>query len=206
MVRPHLGDERREQILEAFERCVIAKGLAKTTLKDVADEAGLGRPLVRYFVGNRSEMVDLLIDRMIERAEDGISKLRPKSRPITTEDLVVFLFDNTFRNDVSNNVVGELWYLAGRDDDMRARLARMYGSVIKMMTTQMQVDGLGATAAQRADAARTILSLVYGQASFREIGLPGMAGSFAKEKAIEIVAYLPVQTTSGKHPNAETEK
>jgi len=40
MARPRIGEERREQILKAFETCVVRKGLAKTTLADVADEAG----------------------------------------------------------------------------------------------------------------------------------------------------------------------
>ncbi len=203
MARPQMGDERREQILEAFEKCVIRKGVAKTTLSDVAKESDLPRSLVRYFVGNRADMVDLLINRMIERAEDGLAHLRPKSRPQTTQDFVDFLFENTFANDVSNNVVGELWYMSERDESIRKRLAAMYGRVIHLMVAQMEADGIGSSAGQRRDAANIILSLVYGQASFRELGMPGMAGKAAHAHALTIIDTLPTKSKK-KTSNKET--
>lgn len=203
MARPQMGDERRKQILEAFEKCVIRKGVAKTTLSDVAEESDLPRSLVRYFVGNRADMVDLLINRMIERAEDGLAHLRPKSRPQTTQDFVDFLFENTFANDVSNNVVGELWYMSERDESIRKRLAAMYGRVIHLMVAQMEADGIGSSAGQRRDAANIILSLVYGQASFRELGMPGMAGKAAHAHALTIIDTLPTKSKK-KTSNKET--
>ncbi|CDO58345.1 hypothetical protein BN1012_Phect131 [Candidatus Phaeomarinobacter ectocarpi] len=203
MARPQMGDERREQILEAFEKCVIRKGVAKTTLSDVAKESDLPRSLVRYFVGNRADMVDLLINRMIERAEDGLAHLRPKSRPQTTQDFVDFLFENTFANDLSNNVVGELWYMSERDESIRKRLAAMYGRVIHLMVAQMEADGIGSSAGQRRDAANIILSLVYGQASFRELGMPGMAGKAAHTHALTIIDTLPTKSKK-KTSNKET--
>ena len=69
MARAKVGDERRGQILAAFEACVVRDGLAKTTLQKVADEAVLPRSLVRYFIGTRDEMVNVLIDGMMARAE-----------------------------------------------------------------------------------------------------------------------------------------
>ncbi|MEP0071010.1 hypothetical protein [Pyruvatibacter sp.] len=203
MARPQMGDERRDQILEAFEKCVIRKGLAKTTLTDVADESSLPRSLVRYFVGNRADMVDLLIDRMIERGDDGVAKLRPKSRPMTTHDLVDFLFDNTFANDVSNSVIGELWYMAERDNKISKRLAAMYGRVIQMMIAQMETDGIGASDRQRRDAANMILSLAYGQASFLDLGLPDMTTKTGREFARVIVSNLSTPSKK-KTPNKET--
>lgn len=173
MARPQMGDERREQILAAFEACVMRKGLAKTTLTDVAAQSGLPRSLVRYFVGNRADMVDLLIDRMIERAEDGVARLRPKSRAMTTHDLVDVLFTNTFTNDVTNTVVNELWYLAERDDEMRDRLRAMYDRITRMLSTQMEKDGLGGSPQARRDAAYAILSLTYGNEAFQFLGLSG---------------------------------
>lgn len=203
MARPQMGDERREQILEAFEKCVIRKGVAKTTLSDVAEESDLPRSLVRYFVGNRADMVDLLINRMIERADDGLAHLRPKSRPQTTQDFVDFLFENTFANDVSNNVVGELWYMSERDESIRTRLAAMYSRVIHLMVAQMEADGIGSSAGQRRDAANIILSLVYGQASFRELGMPGMAGKAAHAHALTIINSLAAPSKK-KTSNKET--
>jgi AcrR family transcriptional regulator len=55
--RPPRSDERRLQILEAFERCLARNGLEATTLEDVAREAGLQRAMIRHCVGNRDTLV-----------------------------------------------------------------------------------------------------------------------------------------------------
>ena len=75
MGRPKKDEARKEEILEAFERCVIREGITSTTLQKVADEAGLPRSLVRYFVGNRDEMIGLLISRVIGRAYRPLREL-----------------------------------------------------------------------------------------------------------------------------------
>ena len=190
MARPRMGDERRDQILEAFERCVIRKGLAKTTLADVADESGLPRSLVRYFVGNRADMVNLLIERMVERAEDGVARLRPKARAMTAFDLVDCLFENTFANDISNSVVGELWYMAGRDKTIASRLAGMYDRIVEMICAQMKADEIGKAGKEREAAAFTILSLVYGQASLRELGMAGSGTTLPAQQAHALLMSL----------------
>ena len=74
MPRPSIAAERREEILQAFETCALRKGLEATTLADVAEEAGLPRPLVRHFMGNRAEMVSGLIERMMQRASQAIEQ------------------------------------------------------------------------------------------------------------------------------------
>jgi len=62
MGRPSIASTRVEEILEAFEFCVIEKGLDKTTLVDIAERSGLPRSLVRHFIGNRADLEAKLID------------------------------------------------------------------------------------------------------------------------------------------------
>lgn len=204
MARPQMGDERREQILAAFEKCVMRKGLAKTTLVDVAEESGLPRSLVRYFVGNRADMVTLLIDRMIERGDDGVARLRPKDRALTTQDLVAFVFTDTFANDISNAVVGELWYLSERDTKVRKRLATMYERCVKMISTQMKIDGLGTSDTARNQLALTIVSLAYGHGSFRFLGIPDTDREAPLQHALQLINALPQQKTPRQSMSAST--
>lgn len=52
----------RQRLLEATYACVARWGLAKTTVEDVAREAGLSRATVyRYFPGGRDELVDAVV-------------------------------------------------------------------------------------------------------------------------------------------------
>lgn len=171
MARAKIEDERKEQILAAFETCVIREGLAKTTLQKVADEAGLPRSLVRYFVGNRASMVDLLIKRMIERGEAILADAQAAGKANTLDDLLDKMFSETFSDETSNNVVGELWYLAERDVTIRSRLADMYGRITDALVAQMTAENLGRGMAEREDVAHALLSLAYGEASFIAVGL-----------------------------------
>lgn len=60
MARPSLKEQRSKEILSAFARCVARLGLEGATLERIAEEAGVARPAVRHFVGNRDELVEAL--------------------------------------------------------------------------------------------------------------------------------------------------
>src|ERR1700739_3701176 len=56
-----VGDDARERILAATERCVDRYGLRKTTIDDVACEVGLSRPSIyRYFVDRDDLLIELI--------------------------------------------------------------------------------------------------------------------------------------------------
>lgn len=69
MARPSVQRERREEILDAFERCIIKYGVDGAGLQKIADEAGLARPLIRHHVGNREALLDSLVERFIARSD-----------------------------------------------------------------------------------------------------------------------------------------
>jgi TetR/AcrR family transcriptional regulator, repressor for uid operon len=59
--------ERREVILDAFERCIVRAGFHRTTMQDVAKEAGMSAGnLSRYFV-SKDQLVSGLCERDRER-------------------------------------------------------------------------------------------------------------------------------------------
>lgn len=171
MARPRNGDERRDQVLTAFETCVVRDSLAKTTLQKVATESGLPRSLVRYHVGNKADMVTLLIERMMERADDGLSRQLPKSRVTNIHDLLDFLFDGGLSDEAANLIVPELWHLALRDDHIKSRLTRLYQRIVDMLSTQMKEDGLGRSDKERRAVAFSLVSLAYGDAGMTWLNL-----------------------------------
>ena len=74
MARPSKKEQRSEEILDAYERCVVSFGVEGATLQRVADEAGLARPLLHHYVGNRDDLLDALIARWVARAESDEAK------------------------------------------------------------------------------------------------------------------------------------
>jgi len=57
MPRPNLKDRRSSEILDACLSCVARYGLDGATLERIAREAGVKRPLLRHYLGNRDEMM-----------------------------------------------------------------------------------------------------------------------------------------------------
>lgn len=198
MARAKIEDQRKEEILTAFEACVIRDGLAKTTLKNVADEAGLPRSLVRYFVGNRDQMVTLLIDRMLERGEASFAALRSSGSSMTAKKLVDFLFDRAMGDETSNDVVGELWYLAQRDDDIRQRLAALYQMLADRLVEQMAALGITQSVKARTSVAYTIMSLAYGDSSFDFLNFKSVNRKAARAAAQALVDELCAQSQERK--------
>ncbi len=58
--RPSNRDDRYEQVMQALIRCVARYGVEGASLAQIAEEAGLKRPLVRHHLGNREDMIAAL--------------------------------------------------------------------------------------------------------------------------------------------------
>ena len=67
MPRPSLATVRTEEFLDAFMRCVARYGLDGSTLDRISEEAGVARPMLRHYLGNRDEMVAALFKHVIDK-------------------------------------------------------------------------------------------------------------------------------------------
>ena len=57
------ADEARQQILSAAERVFMRYGVPKTTMDDIGKEAGVSRPTVYRYFGDRDALLGALIER-----------------------------------------------------------------------------------------------------------------------------------------------
>lgn len=73
MGRRDLSKERREQILDAFKRCIVQVGLANTTVTKVAKEAKMKRSMIHHYVGDRNDLLAALLERHIEQDRQAFS-------------------------------------------------------------------------------------------------------------------------------------
>ncbi len=69
MPRPSLAHIRTEEMLDAFMRCVARFGLDGSTLERISEEAEVGRPMLRHYLGNRDQMVEKLIAHVMAKFE-----------------------------------------------------------------------------------------------------------------------------------------
>lgn len=66
MPRPSMQDQRSEEILDAYLTCVARFGLEGATQERIAAEAGVKRPLLRHYLGNRDQMVAALNTHVVD--------------------------------------------------------------------------------------------------------------------------------------------
>ena len=54
-------DNPRDRVLAAAERCIERHGIAKTTMEDIALEAGMSRPVVYRYFSDREDLFIAII-------------------------------------------------------------------------------------------------------------------------------------------------
>ena len=99
MPRPSLIAQRREEILNAFERCVARYGVDGATLERTAEEAGLQRSLIRHNVGNRDELLNALVDRFINKSTNDVNLL---AEAVIEHNSAKYLIDYLFNEKYSD--------------------------------------------------------------------------------------------------------
>ncbi|MEL6407847.1 MAG: TetR family transcriptional regulator [Chloroflexota bacterium] len=97
MGRKSLKVERKAQILDAFERCIVQYGLEGTSLKQVADEADVKRSIIRHYIGNRDDLVDALIERIVRTYQKQLLELDASAEDMPAKYYLPQVLDYLFR-------------------------------------------------------------------------------------------------------------
>ena len=124
---------------------------------------------MRHYVGNRDDMIGLLIDRVVARGQDSFDKFQNEMGNFSTEDLIDFLVDILFADEVLGELTDELWPVAVSDDAMLAKLAAVYARACSELSKSMAAEGIGENDQERFDRAYSIVAFCYGNATFAEV-------------------------------------
>ncbi|GAB1811962.1 TetR/AcrR family transcriptional regulator [Mycobacterium sp. MUNTM1] len=84
---PAEGDDPRDRILAAAERCIERHGIKKTTMEDIATEVGMSRPGVYRYFSDRDDLLIELITRRARMLRDRAHKVM--SRKTGLHDQIV---------------------------------------------------------------------------------------------------------------------
>jgi AcrR family transcriptional regulator len=128
--RKSKAEQRRREILAAFERCICRHGLAESTVARVAEAAGIQRTLVFHYFGDRRALIDALIGYQVEAHEralqESLAGVAPGER---LERVLDYFFGGRYYDDrfpEGAQVWMELVAIAGRDPHLRARLGTQW--------------------------------------------------------------------------------
>ena len=132
MGRKPVRDERRKQILEAVHACLLEKPFHKTSIKDIAREAGLNHGALHYYFKNKE---DLLLEYIEYIANKFMNKFDERFR-IEFEKSAVDIqsFQNKMRwalteiafNQELAHIYTEIWAHALYNEKIMNKLKDMY--------------------------------------------------------------------------------
>lgn len=83
MPRPDVSEERRPQIVEAATRIFIRCGYRKTTMPDIAKEAGLSIGGVYWYFKSKDEIVLAILNQCFQSDLEALNNLLTANAPAT---------------------------------------------------------------------------------------------------------------------------
>lgn len=172
MGRPSKKEQRTEEIVSAFYRCVALYGLEGSTLERIAEEAGLKRSLVRHFVGNREELVGLLVDKVLILSAEhwqGVMALLPAENG--AEYLLEVLFSPKYNDAEYTLVIESLIFSAGRDEALQQRMQEWMQGFTDDVSAVLKKDYPSASEQQLAAVSYGLISLYFNLDSLAPLGM-----------------------------------
>jgi len=171
MGRKSLKAERVNEILDAFEHCLTKKGLQGTTLDNIAEEAGLARRMIRHYIGNREDLIDAAVERIIEKFTrsvfDTIEKIERNKRFNGALD---YIFSEEFNELPATKLVAALLAVSLYDEQVRRAVKILYDSFHLGLDQELKTHIPNAPEAQRIQAAYSVMCLSFGGGWMRNIG------------------------------------
>ena len=191
MGRPSLKKQRTEEILEAYEACVIRYGVEGATLERVAAKAGIARPLIRHHVGNREDLLLALTARFQdvsgEQLRELMACLPEKNRVMALIDL---LFDETYTDANMTQLAQALLTAAADRDDLAQYLREWVGKFMDMLNSEISEEYPHARQDEVEAVVAGIMGVYFNVDSFSTLGRFDRLQSASKAATLRLLATL----------------
>ncbi|XKK37093.1 TetR/AcrR family transcriptional regulator [Nocardiopsis sp. ARC36] len=135
MARTADHDERRRQVARALLRSVGRRGLARTTLADVADEAGVSVGLVQSYFRTKSQLLRFGVEYMYKQGEARLVALAAGEGPATVREWVLLAAQTLLPLDDERRLELTVWL-----EFLPATMADAEMSRLHRATTRQLVD------------------------------------------------------------------
>lgn len=108
MARPSMAAQRKEEILDALEICILEKGIQATSLENIADTAKVKRTILRHYIGNRDDIICALSERWTTKyTQQWLDLLSWMPTSNRVEALVDAIFSARTKDMTNNTIIGE---------------------------------------------------------------------------------------------------
>jgi AcrR family transcriptional regulator len=133
MGRRSLAAQRRVEILDAVQVCLVKYGLAGTTLPRIAEEAGMATSIIRHYLGDKQAVIQAAIDRSLDNIQAAFAEAlaAPPGRKLSVG--LDVMFDLRLAAPEINQIMDELVASSYFDELTRTRLGDLYRNLQSLL-------------------------------------------------------------------------
>jgi AcrR family transcriptional regulator len=128
MGRRKIGDERREQIIQALYDCLAETGHESVTVKQIAVRAGLTHGAIHYYFASKEEIIEALVLSLISRYENDFNRILENNTDLKnimpvlmSHFLDIFIFDKRL-----NRVFVNLTQMSFEREKVRVNMKKLF--------------------------------------------------------------------------------
>lgn len=163
MGRRDLSEERRPQIIAAAKRAITKYGIDGATQERIAEEAGMSRPHIRHYLGNRDELLDAVwnatIGGYLEAVEEATSVTGP---PEQVAEALQRLLTSSFVYEEDDAVILAFLHESREDEQVRVRTRDTYARVEASIARLVRNAAPGSSEAEIAERAHALTAMSMG--------------------------------------------
>lgn len=140
MPRKNVQEERRTQILRALHKCLLRKPFHRTSIKDIAREAGVNHGVLHYYFKSKEDVLLNYIDYVIALYKSQFTEwLESKSLSFTQKpefipELLDFMTERITLNREISHVFIEIWQIAAYNAKVQGMMQRSYIEWVETVT------------------------------------------------------------------------
>jgi AcrR family transcriptional regulator len=137
------GSDKKIQILEALNFCLQTKPFDQTTIKDIAQAAGINHGLLHYYFKNKEDIlvhyIDYVIDHYRTMFTDWLTQ--KEGERVTDRELIeaffLFMNEKITLNRPLSKVFIEIWEIAVYNPTVKAKLKHAYTEWMEILTQML---------------------------------------------------------------------
>lgn len=139
MGRKSIAPQRKEEILDAFERSIEQYGFSGSSTRQIAEEAKMKQSIIAHYFGSKKILINALIRRIMDDYLIRMQQaLGDSSGEVRVQRLLDFLFGpGLLGNKTKRNLIGHLLAAAVNDENVRRQMHFMYQSFIEIGISEL---------------------------------------------------------------------
>ncbi|MEM6452361.1 MAG: TetR/AcrR family transcriptional regulator [Cyanobacteria bacterium P01_D01_bin.105] len=191
MGRKSLATERKTDILNAFEQCILERGIEGTSFQHIAQVLGMDRKMVSHYFGNREALVDAMTQRIVGDFNARMNKATANlDQSMDVMELVDAFYDEQHYTEKIEILWSEIFAYATRSEAVRECLRQSYDKMFQSVEEAMKREYPSAPKNQFRAAVYTVTILLDRSPTFEWLGVKGSPIKSAKAAIREVLRSL----------------